>query len=139
MTYLLDTNICIYLIKQKPSSVKTRLLAVPAGEIGISTITVSELQYGVAKSSSPEKNQQALNRFLLTLEILEYGEDAAREYGPIRQYLERAGIVIGPLDMLIAAHAKALRLTLVTNNAREFSRVPGLLVENWVDVSGGGQ
>jgi len=132
MKYLLDTNICIYIIKKKPASVKARFSTLHAGDVGISTITLSELQYGVEKSSYPDKNQQALNQFLLPLEVLEYPQDAAKEYGKIRQHLEKTGKIIGPLDMLIAAHAKALDLTLVTNNIKEFSRVPDLKVENWV-------
>lgn len=91
MKYLLDTNICIYLIKKKPENVKRHFSMLHAGDVGISTITVSELQYGVEKSSYPEKNQQALDRFLLPLEIIEYSQEAAIEYGKIRRHLEKIG------------------------------------------------
>ena len=132
MTYLLDTNICIYTIKKKPKNVKDRFSSLHVGDVAISTITQSELQYGVEKSSNPEKNQAALDQFLLPLAILEYDQKAAREYGEIRSELEKKGQPIGPLDMLIAAHAKSLKLILVTNSEKEFSRVSGLLTENWV-------
>jgi len=132
MKYLLDTNICIYLIKKKPPHLKDRFAALQVGDVAISTITQSELQYGIEKSSNPEKNQAALDHFLLPLTILEYDQQAARAYGKIRSALERKGQPIGPLDMLIAAHAKSLNLIVVTNNAKEFSKVPGLQIENWV-------
>jgi len=102
------------------------------GDIAISTITLSELKYGVAKSTHREKNEIALEHFLLPLEILPYDFHAGTVYGDIPAKLESQGLVIGPLDMLIAAHAKALSLTLVTNNVKEFNRVDGLKVENWI-------
>lgn len=101
------------------------------GSIGISTITLSELQYGIMKSSNPEKNQEALDKFLTPLEIIDFNVDAAIVYGSIRTDLEKLGTPIGPLDTLIAAHAKSLDLTLVTNNAKEFERIPALKIENW--------
>ncbi len=133
MKYLLDTNICIYLIKKKPPEVHKRFQSLQVGDVGVSTITVSELQYGVAKSQNAERNQDALQEFLLPLEILPFEESAAFHYGKIRTLLERQGSSIGAMDLLIAAHALALAVPVVTNNEREFSRVPGLTVENWVE------
>ncbi len=135
MPYLLDTNICIYIIKQKPQSVFDRFNSVKPGEIAISMITVAELEYGARKSSNPQKNLLAFNKFLIPLNIIDFDYSAAIEYGIIRSDLETKGTPIGPLDTLIAAHAKSLRYTLVTNNEREFNRVIGLQVENWVGSS----
>ncbi len=132
MKYLLDTNTCIYIIKKKPVEVLERFQSLPLGDVGISTITLSELQYGVAKSTQPEKNQQALQQFLIPLEIVEFDYEASVVYGELRVHLEKTGQPIGALDMLIAAHAKSLDITIVTNNEREFRRVPNLKVENWV-------
>ncbi len=130
--YLLDTNICIYIIRRKPEPVIRRLLRLPVSSVGISSITLSELEYGVEKSARPAQNRRALIRFLAPLEILPYDDEAARAYGRVRAGLERQGTPIGALDMLIAAHALAAACTLVTNNEREFRRIPGLRVENWV-------
>ncbi len=102
MEYILDTNICIYIIKRKPVQVFDRLLTIPVGSVAISSITLAELHYGIAKSSNPEKNRDALDMFLIPLEILEFDSRAANEYGHIRADLERKGKIIGPLDMLIA-------------------------------------
>ena len=101
------------------------------GEVGVSSVTVAELRYGAEKSSRPEQNLEALGRFLLPLEVLVFGEEAAAAYGQVRAGLERAGTPIGPLDTLIAAHAVSVSVTLVTNNTREFRRVPGLEIEDW--------
>ncbi len=101
------------------------------GSIGISSITLAELQYGIKKSNQPDKNEQALIEFLLPLEIADFDGTAAIEYGSIRADLEKKGTPIGPLDTLIAAHVKAMGLTLVTNNEKEFIRIQGLKVENW--------
>jgi tRNA(fMet)-specific endonuclease VapC len=131
MKYILDTNICIYIIKKKPSQVFEKFKDLPLGSVGISSITLAELAYGVKKSVQSEKNQIALNQFLVPLDIIEFDANAAIEYGIIRAELERAGTTIGPLDMLIASHAKSLDLTLVTNNEKEFKRVDGLAIENW--------
>ena len=133
MGYLLDTNIYIYIIKKKPESVLERLRQLPLGEIGISSLTVAELDYDARKSANPEKNLSALHQFLLAFEIFTFGYDASAEYGKIRSSLEKKGTPIGPLDTLIAAHAKSLHYTLVTNNEREFRRIEGLEVENWVE------
>ncbi|BCL34658.1 type II toxin-antitoxin system tRNA(fMet)-specific endonuclease VapC [Nostoc sp. MS1] len=132
MQYLLDTNICIYLIKQKPQKVLDKFQTLSIFEIGISSITVAELEYGVAKSQQKEKNRTALLQFLLPLEIVEFNQASATIYGSIRSYLESQGSVIGAMGMLIAAHALSLGVTLVSNNIREFSRIPNLLLENWV-------
>jgi tRNA(fMet)-specific endonuclease VapC len=131
MKYLLDTNICIYLINDRPKKVQDRFKRHPIGDIGISSITVSELAFGVAKSGST-KNRIALEKFLLPLQIADYDAEAAMLYGEIRATLEAQGKPIGPLDMLIAAHAMSLRAVLVTNNEKEFKRVGKLKVENWV-------
>lgn len=131
--YLLDTDICIYLIKKKSPKAVARLQTMEIATVGISSITLSELEYGVAKSSKPEQNKLALAQFLAPLEILPFDDLAAAEYGPVRALLESHGTPIGPLDTLIASHALTLSSTLVTNNAKEFSRVQGLGLENWTE------
>ena len=131
MDYLLDTNICIYIIKKKPEIVLKKFKGFPLGSIGISTITLAELQFGVRKSSNPEKNLSALNQFIIPLEIIDFDYKATIEYGLIRSELEKKGTPIGPLDTLIGAHAKSERLTLVTNNEKEFNRISNLRIENW--------
>jgi tRNA(fMet)-specific endonuclease VapC len=133
MKYMLDTNICIYLIKRKPQQVLEKFQTHPVGDIGISSITVAELQYGVAKSQQQQQNQTALDLFLAPLEIVDFDPAAARQYGRIRAELERAGTPIGAYDLLIASHAQSLAVTVVTNNIGEFARVPELKVENWVE------
>ena len=129
---MLDTNICIYIIKQRPPAVLERFTSVSVGDIGISTMTLAELEYGASKSRHAERNRQALDQFLLPLEIATFDREAARVYGKVRTSLEQKGHVIGSMDLLIASHALTLRVCLVTNNEREFKRVPGLRVENWV-------
>ncbi len=131
MKYFLDTNICIYIINKRPSALIARFAQFEPYEIGISAIVVSELQYGVAKSAYPERNQQRLDGFLRPFQVVAYDRAAAQTYGVIRAELERAGNLIGREDLLIAAHALANDFTLVTNNEREFLRVPNLAVENW--------
>jgi len=133
MKYLLDTNICIYLIKKKPLSVVARFNENSVGDIGVSSITVAELSYGVQKSQRQTQNQEAILQFLSPLVIAEFDTNAAFSYGQIRAELERQGTPIGSLDTLIAGHAASMNVTLVTNNIREFSRVHGLIVENWVE------
>ena len=128
--YLLDTNICIYIINRKPPEVFRHFEGLSVGDIAISSITGAELAHGVAKSGSP-RNQQALEKFLMPLDILAFDTMAMHHYGRLRTQLERLGTPIGPLDTLIAAHALALGCTLVTNNLREFERVHGLPLENW--------
>ena len=132
MEFMLDTNICIYIIKRKPIDVIDRFKQTEISQIGVSAITLSELSYGVSKSSKPEQNQMALAQFIAPLEILQYGDDAAQYYGTLRTHLEKQGTPIGSLDMLIAAHALSTDCTLVTNNEKEFIRIPSLKIENWV-------
>ena len=130
MRYMLDTNICIYAIKNQPAQVLTQLRAHEAAGIGISSISVAELYFGVSKSGSA-RNLAALRQFLEPLEIADFDVSAAQAYGTLRHTLESLGTPIGPLDTQIAAHALALEATLVTNNGREFARVPGLHWINW--------
>ncbi len=130
MRYMLDTDICIYVINARPPAVLERFLAHEAEGLGISAVTAGELYCGVRKSGS-RRNLLALDRFLAPLEIAEYGAEAARSYGELRSALESKGTPIGPFDTQIAAHALALDLTLVSNNLREFKRVPKLRLENW--------
>ena len=132
MKFLLDTNICIYIIKRKPHDVIERFMQTKISQIGISSITLSELFYGVSKSSKPEQNQIALTQFVAPLEILPYSDEAAHYYGALRAYLEKQGTPIGSLDMLIAAHALSVNCTLVTNNEKEFTRIPNLKIKNWI-------
>ena len=131
MNYLIDTNICIYIMNQSPPEVIQKFKNFEIGQIGISSITVSELNYGVAKSQQKKKNAKRLEEFLTPFMILPYDENASKYYGTIRSHLESQGKVIGPLDMLIAAHAVSEDLTLVTNNEKEFQRIESLKVENW--------
>ena len=134
MTYMLDTNICIYAIKNKPPQVLRRLRENMEKGLCISAITLAELEHGVEKSAVPEKNAAALMQFLAILDVLPFDGLAAVEYGKICACLQRNGTPIGTMDMLIAGHARAEGLILVTNNVREFERVPDLTVENWVEV-----
>jgi tRNA(fMet)-specific endonuclease VapC len=129
---LLDTNICIYIINRRPLHVLERFRQYRLGEIGISSVVVAELAFGVAKSGS-ERNRQALELFLAPLELLAFDERCVWAYGSLRADLERTGQGIGALDTMIAAHALACDALLVTNNLREFSRVPGLRLANWAE------
>jgi len=133
MKYLIDTNICIYIMNKRPAGIIEKFKQFELGDVGISTTTVSELQYGVAKSIHRKENQQRLEQFMAPLEILAYDEMAAEVYGDIRFHLEKYGQPIGPLDVLIAAHALSKNLILVTNNDKEFKRVKNLQVENWTN------
>ena len=133
MTYMLDTNICIYAIKNKPEQVLEKLKQNLSNGICISAITLAELQHGVEKSMNPEKNSMALLQFLSILDILPFDDLAAVEYGKICAYLQKRGTPIGTMDMLISAHAKTENLIIVTNNVREFERVPDLKIENWAN------
>lgn len=132
MRVLLDTNVCIYVIREHPAEVLRRFEEYTVGDIAVSSITVAELYFGARKSRRPAQNERALEQFLLPLEITEFGREAAAVYGKIRAALERRSAPIGPLDTLIAAHAVSLSLTLVTNNVHEFERVPELALDNWV-------
>ena len=131
MKYMLDTNIIAYAINKRPEIVLARLTAHDPVDICISAITLAELEFGVCKSSRPEQNRLALMAFLAHIQVLPFDADAAREYGDIRQALSKQGSLVGANDLLIAAHARAKGLTLVTNNEREFSRVDRLKIENW--------
>ncbi len=134
MKYLFDTNICIYLINRKFQSLIERIEAHGIDSIGISTITIAELEFGIAKSAIEfrERNREALFEFLLPFAIVDFDSSAAFEYGNIRAMLSRKGELIGNMDMLIGAQARAHDLILVSNNLREFERIPDLKMENWV-------
>ena len=133
MRYLLDTNICIYIINVKPEKVLRKLEQYTVNEFAISSITHAELQYGIEKSANKKTNQDALDEFLLPLTILPFhGKRLVTCYGEIRVSLESKGKTIGPLDMLIAAHAFSLDLTIISNNTKEFARIPNLKCENWM-------
>jgi tRNA(fMet)-specific endonuclease VapC len=131
MKFMLDTNICVYIIKQKPVKVLERFTQYSPGDILISSITVAELRYGAEKSLHVLQNHEALSGFIVPLEIAAFDEKAADEYGRVRAMLEKKGHPIGSMDMIIGAHALSLGLTLVTNNTKEFKRIRGLKVENW--------
>ena len=131
MNYLIDTNICIYIMNKMPPEVIRKLKNTGIGQIGISSITVSELYYGASKSKLKKQNFKRLEEFLTPFEIFSYDENASKFYGAIRSQLENQGSVIGPLDMLIAAHALSNALVLVTNNEKEFNRIKSLKIENW--------
>lgn len=132
MKYMLDTNICIGLIRQKPQKLIQRLTRCEPGEVGVSSITIAELAHGVYKSNQVEQNLSALEQFLLPIEVVDFDQQASAAYGAIRAYLEREGKIIGSMDMLIGAHALSLGITLVTNNVDEFQRIPKLKVEDWI-------
>jgi tRNA(fMet)-specific endonuclease VapC len=132
MNFLIDTNICIYIMNKRPPEVLRRFKEKKVGQVCISSITVSELQYGVTKSKLQKQNSRRLDEFLTPFEILPYDEHASKFYGEIRSQLESQGSIIGPLDLLIAAHALSQNLVLITNNEKEFKRIPSLKVENWV-------
>ena len=133
MRYMLDTNICIALIKRKPPKALKRLDRLSAGDVGISAITLAELRYGVARSQNVERNKEALEEFLLPLEVADFDERAVSAYGTVRADLENAGRPIGPLDTQIGAHAQSLGAVLVTDNTVEFRRIKGLKIENWLN------
>jgi tRNA(fMet)-specific endonuclease VapC len=136
MKYMLDTNICVFLIHQKSPHLLTKLQSFPLGTVGVSTITVAELTFGVEKSQAVAQNRHALDLFLLPLVIAEFDHDAATAYGTIRADLERSGTPIGALDTVIGAHAVSLGVILVTNNVKEFSRIPTLSLEDWTRPEG---
>ena len=132
LKYLLDTDICVYAIRKKSPSLFQKISRLHIGDAGISAITYAELAFGVSHSSRPEENMQTLQEFIAPLEILDFPAEAAISYGHLRADLAKKGIPIGPLDLLIAAHALYLGITLVTNNISEFSRIADLHTENWV-------
>jgi tRNA(fMet)-specific endonuclease VapC len=130
--YLLDTNICIYIVRRKPAEVEKRFARLKIGDAAISAITFGELHYGAAKSMAPAIARAKLDELAAFLPVLALDDECANAYGEIRAALESKSRVIGNNDLWIAAHASSARLVLVTNNEREFKRVPGLKVENWV-------
>lgn len=130
--YMLDTNTCIYLIKHHPPEVREKLGTISVGEIGVSSIAIAELWYGITESTKRKHNEGALNDFLDYVTVLDWPMKAAPQYGFVRSHLKKRGTPIGAMDLLIAAHAIALNTVLVTNNMREFRRVPRLKLENWV-------
>jgi tRNA(fMet)-specific endonuclease VapC len=129
--FMLDTDICIYIIKRKPANMSARLSKLKAGQLSISAITFAELMNGAKKSQHVEANLEQLTALAELIEIRPFDKRAAECYGDIRSNLEKRGKLIGSYDLLIAAHALSLGWTLVTNNEREFRRVPGLKIENW--------
>jgi tRNA(fMet)-specific endonuclease VapC len=131
MKWMLDTDTCIAIIKKHPGALK-KLRGKSIGQVGISAITLGELAFGAAKSNQPAEANAALGDFLLALEVAPFNEHAAMHYGPVRASLSRRGKPIGPLDTLIASHARALEVVLVSHNAREFGRVEGLRVDDWL-------
>lgn len=133
MKLMLDTNTCIAIIKRKPVQALQKFEEYQVGDIGVSAVTLAELRYGVAKSQHQTKNQAALDEFILPLEVAPFDEAATAAYGVVRALLEKLGTPIGPLDTMIGAHALSLGATLVTNNTREFNRVAGLAVVDWVN------
>jgi tRNA(fMet)-specific endonuclease VapC len=132
MRFMLDTDSCIALIKRKPAKMLDKLTSHAPGDVGLSAVTLAELRFGVAKSAQKDANARALDEFLLPLEIADFDETAAGVYGEVRAALENAGTPIGPLDTQIGAHALSLGSVLVTHNTREFRRIPGLTVEDWL-------
>ena len=129
--YMLDTDAASYIMKRSNPNVLKKLKEIPPDDISISAVVLSELRFGVAASPNATKSEEALKLFLQYVQVLPYPVEAAEDYGQIRAELKRRGAPIGGNDLLIAAHARSLGLVLVTNNMREFSRVPGLKVENW--------
>lgn len=132
--YLLDTNICIYITKQKPRSVLEKFEQLSVGEVGMSIITFGELLYGAEKSNHPKKTLHILEELAGLIPPIPLSIDVGKHYGRIRSKLEKQGKLIGNNDLWIAAHALASDLILVTNNVKEFARVPKLKIENWVSV-----
>jgi tRNA(fMet)-specific endonuclease VapC len=132
MKYLLDTDICIFLIRGKSDQLVKKVTSMSIDDLALSSITYSELEYGVAKSSNPEKNSMALQEFVIPFQILPWDSSCAQFYGHIRAYLEKKGRTIGVLDEMIASHALSTQLTLVSNNQKHFSRIPDLKLQNWI-------
>ncbi|MFH1950226.1 MAG: type II toxin-antitoxin system VapC family toxin [Pseudomonadota bacterium] len=135
---MLDTNTCIHLIKHRPASIQRKLFPLPVGEVAISSMVSAELWYGVAYSQKRKENEAALKDFLQYVDILDWPKEAALLYGEIRAKLRTKGTPIGAMDLLIAVHGLFLNTIFVTDNQKEFERVPGLKIENWVSREGGG-
>ena len=131
MPYMLDTSVCVFAIRQRSEALLRRLKQSEPGQVVLSVVTLAELEYGVSRSQAPDRAARALESFLCPFEVVSFSALAAVVYGRVRERLESSGLPIGPLDTLIAAHALARDATLVTNNVREFERVPGLVVEDW--------
>lgn len=131
MKYLLDTNICIFVIRQKPAALLSRFRQQAVDEVAVSSVTLAELRYGAEKSRDPARNHAALDAFLAPFDMAPFDAQAADWYGKLRADLERRGLLIGPLDMMIAAQALSIGVALITNNIQEFSRVTGLRTEDW--------
>lgn len=132
LKYLLDTNIVIYTMKNRPAAVREAFNA-NEGQVAISSVTLMELFYGAEKSSDPRKNTHTIETFAARLEVLNYDTAAAQHTGQIRAELAKAGRPIGPYDQMIAGHARSLGLIVISNNVGEFERIPGLRLENWVN------
>ncbi|MFC1532127.1 type II toxin-antitoxin system VapC family toxin [Thermodesulfobacteriota bacterium] len=130
--YMLDTNICIYILKKRPTAILDKFDKVRKNQICISIITYAELKFGVEKSLSKRMNQEILKEFVARLQIRLWDEEAADDYAIIRHHLEKRGTPIGNMDLMIASHARSCGYKLVTNNLKEFNRVPKLKLENWV-------
>lgn len=131
MKLMLDTNICVDLIRDRPPSLLARFSFHAVGDIGISVITLAELEYGVSKSSRPAKNREALDQFVSPLAVAPFERQTTAVYGRLRAALEKKGQSIRSMDLLIAAHAVSLDVRLITHDVRELGRVPGLQIENW--------
>ncbi|WP_184744315.1 type II toxin-antitoxin system tRNA(fMet)-specific endonuclease VapC [Spirochaeta isovalerica] len=131
--YLLDTNICIYLMKNKYPHLQAKVEEKPISSLALSSVTLAELEYGISKSKYPEKNKDLLYGFISPFDIVSFSELDAENFGYIRAILERSGTPIGPYDLQIAAQCLTRNLCLITNNVKEFERVPNLKIENWID------
>jgi tRNA(fMet)-specific endonuclease VapC len=134
MLHLLDTDTIIFILKRRPPDVAARFERLSPEEVAVSTISIAELMFGAEKSHSPARARRAVERIARVLRVIPFDEGAARAYGKVRGHVEQRGTPIGALDTLIAAHALSARATLVTNNTREFARVPGLRLENWTSA-----
>ncbi|MEC4590152.1 MULTISPECIES: type II toxin-antitoxin system tRNA(fMet)-specific endonuclease VapC [Nitrospirillum] len=134
LRYMLDTNVCIRVLRDRPPAARARFNAAGPGGLCISTVTLAELFHGAAKSTQPTQNRDKVERLIARLEVLPFDDDAASHYGDIRVDLERRGCLIGPYDLMIAAHARSQGLVVVTGNLREFRRVDGLRCEDWLDT-----
>jgi tRNA(fMet)-specific endonuclease VapC len=136
MKWMLDTDTCIAIIKRQPPNALKKLRGKSIGQVGLSSMTVGELAYGAAKSARPQAANAALTEFLLALEVAPFDAEAAHTYGRVRARLAQRGTPIGPLDTIIGAHALTLDAVLVTRNTREFARIEGLRVEDWIGGRG---
>ena len=129
--YMLDTDMCSYIIKEHPESVRQRFQTLAMEQLCISVVTYAELIYGVERSSSKRVNRPIIEDFVRHLDVMDWDTEAADQYGVIRAELEAAGTPIGAMDMMIAAHAKSIKAVLVTNNQKHFTKVRGLKIDNW--------